>query len=432
MKELRREKSEKLFEDAKTMFPGGVHSPVRAFKSVDGAPIFIDSGDGCIITDVDGNEYIDFCYSWGPLILGHNNASVKNAVQKALIKGTSFGTPTALGNEIGHLLLDNHKYLEMIRFVSSGTEAVMSAIRLARGYTGKNKIIKFNGCYHGHVDSMLVKAGSGLVTSGVSTSAGIPDSYVKETLVLELNDLQALIELLKSNNDIAAIIIEPVPANNGLLIQDRNYLSWLRKLCDEYGVLLIFDEVISGFRLGFEGASGYYSIKPDIITFGKIIGGGLPVGAFGGSKEIMSHIAPLGEVYQAGTLSANPLAISAGIAMLKEILKPGFYEDLEAKTQYLVGLIKSHAESKGYDFSIQSIASIFWFNFSTKRAITANDINADNMVIFKKMHKFLLDNGVYIGPSGYEVGFISAAHDKSTLEKAATLINQSLDEAFMN
>jgi len=425
---LERKKSAELFEDAKKMFPGGVHSPVRAFKSVDGPPIFIESGNGARIKDVDGNKYLDFCCSWGPLILGHNNASIRNSVSEALSRGTSFGTPTELGNKIGHLLLDNHRYLDMVRFVSSGTEAVMSAIRLARGFTGKNKIIKFDGCYHGHVDSLLVKAGSGLATFGVSSSAGIPEAFAKETLVLALNDLAGLIETLESNDDVAAVIIEPVPANNGLLIQDRNYLSWLRKLCDDHKVLLIFDEVISGFRVGFEGASGYYAIQPDLITFGKIIGGGLPVGAFGGKKEIMEHVAPLGSVYQAGTLSANPLAISAGIAMLKELLKPGFYEDLELKAQRLCKLIDEHSKHNDYELHMQNIASIFWFNFSSKRAQSADDIQADKMSLFRQLHKLLLQKGIYLGPSGYEVGFVSAAHSMEDIEWAAQTINSCLDE----
>lgn len=424
---MERKKSAELFEDAKTMFPGGVHSPVRAFKSVDGPPVFVESGDGAYITDVDGNRYLDFCCSWGPLILGHNHPAVRDSVSRALSRGTSFGTPTALGNEIGHLLLDNHRYLDMVRFVSSGTEAVMSAIRLARGYTGKSKIVKFEGCYHGHVDSLLVKAGSGLATFGVSTSAGIPEAFARETLVLPLNDLAGLMETLENNDDIAAVIIEPVPANNGLLIQDRNYLSWIRKLCDDHDVLLIFDEVISGFRVGFEGAAGYYAIQPDLITFGKIIGGGLPVGAFGGKKDIMSHIAPLGNVYQAGTLSANPLAISAGIAMLKELLRPGFYESLEEKNQTLCTMIEDHARSKGYPLHMQRMASIFWFCFAQDRAIKADDIKPESMSYFRAMHKRLLNDGIYLGPSGYEVGFISAAHSLADIDKAGILINKALD-----
>ena len=427
---MKRTKSAKLFKEAQNMFPGGVHSPVRAFKSVDGPPIFIKKGNGCHITDVDDNTYIDFCCSWGPLILGHNHPSIRKTIKKNLDNGTSFGTPTALGNEIGKQLLENHKYLDKVRFVSSGTEAVMSAIRLARGYTGKNKIIKFEGCYHGHVDSLLVKAGSGLATFGVSTSAGIPESFAKETIVLPLNDLQACIDTLKSNDDIAAIIIEPIPANIGLLLQDRNFLTWLRKICDDNNVLLIFDEVISGFRVGFEGASGYYAIQPDLITFGKIIGGGLPVGAFGGKEEIMNHVAPLGNVYQAGTLSANPLAISAGIASLTELLKPNFYEKLEEKTNYFVGMIQDHIKSKKYNMSIQSIASIFWFSFSKKRAIAADDISARKMKLFREMHAILLKKGIYLGPSGYEVGFISAAHDMDTLTHAAKTIIKAIDKVM--
>jgi len=430
MKTLKRKKSEKLFAKAQKMFPGGVHSPVRAFKSVKGSPLFIKSGNGCRIKDEDDNVFIDFCCSWGPLILGHNNKKIRKAINKTLKNGTSFGAPNALGNEIGRLILDNHKYLDKIRFVSSGTEAVMSAVRLARGYTGKNKIIKFEGCYHGHVDSLLVKAGSGLATFGVSTSAGIPESFAKETIVLALNDLQSVIDTLKSQDDIAAIIIEPVPANNGLLLQDQNFLVWLRKLCDEHKVLLIFDEVISGFRVGFQGASAYYEIEPDLITFGKIVGGGLPVGVFGGKEAIMNHVAPLGNVYQAGTLSANPIALSAGIAAIKQLLKKDFYTKLEKKTQFFVNAIQSHIDKNAYEMSVQSIASIFWFSFSRERAITADDIDASKMKLFKKFHSYLLERGVYIGPSGYEVGFISQAHTKKDLKKAIKIITKGLDFIF--
>ena len=427
---MKQDLSNQLFEEAKTMFPGGVHSPVRAFKSVDGNPLFIESGNGCRITDVDGNQYIDFCCSWGPLILGHNNDRVRNAIVETVTKGTSFGTPTAMANEIGRLILNNNSYLEQIRFVSSGTEAVMSAIRLARGFTKKNKIIKFEGCYHGHVDSMLVKAGSGLATFGTSSSAGIPSSFAKETIVIPLNDLEKCIEVLENNNDIAAIIIEPVPANNGLLLQDRNFLVWLRTLCDKHGVLLIFDEVISGFRIGIEGASGYYHIQPDLITFGKIIGGGMPVGAFGGRKDIMQHVAPVGDVYQAGTLSANPVTLSAGIATIKQLLEPGFYEKLEESTQYFVTKIQTYCDLKNYNIHIQSIASIFWFSFSKNRAISADDIDDSANDIFKKLHSTLLLKGIYLGPSCYEVGFISAAHTKEDLDQAIQLICDALDEVL--
>ncbi len=430
MKKLNRKKSEKLFKEAKKMFPGGVHSPVRAFKSVAGSPLFIKKGNGSKIYDVDNNEYLDFCCSWGPLILGHNNSYVRKSIAKALTLGTSFGTPSPAGNEIGKLILENHRYLDMIRFVSSGTEAVMSAIRLARGFTGKSKLIKFDGCYHGHVDSLLVKAGSGLATFGVSTSAGVPESLVKETLVLPLNDLAIVEKTLKKNKDVAAVIIEPIPANNGLLLQDKKYLKGLRKLCTKYKTLLIFDEVISGFRVGFEGAAGYYKIKPDLITFGKIIGGGMPVGAFGGRKDIMKHVAPLGAVYQAGTLSANPIALSAGIAMLKSVLKKGFYEVQEKKTTYFVSKILKHAQKKNYPFNIQTIGSIFWFTFSKSRITTADQIDASKMKIFSKMHGALLNRGVYLGPSGYEVGFISSAHSYKDLDAAIKKITKTMDEIF--
>ncbi len=423
--------SSELFSEAKELFPGGVNSPVRAFKSVYGPPLFIKEGDGSRITDEDGNTFIDFCCSWGPLILGHNNEKIREEVIKTVRRGTSFGTPNRLGNELGALIIANHRYIERIRFVSSGTEAVMSAIRLARGYTGKNKILKFEGCYHGHVDSLMVKAGSGLVTFGVSTSAGIPQGFTQETLVLPLNDLDALeASIKKINDDLAAIIIEPIPANNGLLLQDSDYLKKLRELCDEYDILLIFDEVISGFRVGFEGAAGYYDIQPDIITFGKIIGGGMPVGAYAGSEKIMSCVAPVGPVYQAGTLSANPVAMSAGKAALEQLLAPNFYESMEWKTQSFVNKIMAHVTEKGYTVRIQHIGSIFWIAFANDRIKSADEIDNESMELFKNMHKYLLDNGVYLGPSGYEVGFVSAAHTEEDLEIAAEIICSALDYVY--
>jgi glutamate-1-semialdehyde 2,1-aminomutase len=426
-----RTRSNQLFEIAKTLFPGGVNSPVRAFKSVSGSPLFIKKGDGSRIWDEDDNQFIDFCHSWGPLILGHNNEQVREAIIKAVKDGTSFGTPTKYGVEIGELIINNHRYLEKIRFVSSGTEAVMSAVRLARGYTGKTKIVKFEGCYHGHVDSLMVKAGSGLVTLGVSTSAGIPASFAEETIVLPLNDLDGLIELLEKNSDqIAAVIIEPVPANNGLLLQDHNYLSWVKMLCDKYGVLLIFDEVISGFRVGFEGASGYYSIEPDIITFGKIIGGGMPVGAYGGRSEIMAHIAPEGPVYQAGTLSANPVTLAAGIATIKQLLEPGFYESLEAKTQYVTNTLQSYFDQKSYPITLPNIASIFWLCFSRERMFTSDQIDPAGMEVFKVIHHELLQRGIYFGPSGYEVAFLSSAHTQEDLDTFIHHMKAACDIAF--
>jgi glutamate-1-semialdehyde 2,1-aminomutase len=419
-----RVKSEALFAKAKTLFPGGVNSPVRAFKSVHGSPLFIKKGSGAYITDEDDNVFIDFCGSWGPLILGHDNAAVREAIIAAVSDGTSFGTPTKYGVELGSIIVDNHRYIDKLRFVCSGTEAVMSAIRLARGFTGKNKIVKFEGCYHGHVDSLMVKAGSGLVTFGTSTSAGVPEDFAKNTHVLPLNDLAGLTQLLDDDKDIAAVIIEPIPANNGLLLQDNNFLAWVRKLCDDHKVLLIFDEVISGFRVGFEGAAGYYAIKPDLITFGKIIGGGLPVGAYGGREDIMAMIAPDGPVYQAGTLSANPVTISAGIAALKQLLAPDFYEQLATHTLYLTNGLNQVFAKHNVAMQCINIGSIFWIKFTTQRICTADEIGSDMAAKFKLMHHALLQKGIYFGPSGYEVGFVSAAHTKADLDKLIVAMDE--------
>ncbi len=408
--------SQQLFEKAKQYFPGGVNSPVRAFRSVGGTPIFLEKGKGAHVWDADGNEYIDYCGSWGPLILGHANDKVLSAVAKTMQNGTSFGAPTRLENELAELIIGNNRFLEKIRFVSSGTEAVMSAIRLARGFTGRNKILKFEGCYHGHSDSLLVKAGSGLVTFGNTSSAGVPKSFVEETIVVPLNSMQGIEEaFVKFRDEIACIIIEPIPANNGLLLQDRMYLQFLRDTCTKHGTLLIFDEVISGFRIGFEGAAGYYDIKPDIVTYGKIIGGGFPVGAYGASKEIMASISPDGNVYQAGTLSGNPVAMSAGIAQLTECLKPNFYQELETKTQTLV---KGLSEIKKDNFKVFSIGSIFWLAFTENKFIkTAEEIDANSMSYFKTLFHHLLEKGIYLGPSGYEVGFVNEAHTADDIQK---------------
>ena len=429
---MKREKSEQLFSKAKQYFPGGVNSPVRAFRSVGGTPLFIQKGNGSRIWDADGNEFIDFCCSWGPLILGHNNVKVREVVIDAVQNGTSFGAPTEKENELAELILANNKFVEKIRFVSSGTEAVMSAIRLARGYTGRNKILKFEGCYHGHVDSMLVKAGSGLVTFGTSSSAGVPESFVNDTIVVPLNNIEALKKAFEEfKNQIAAVIIEPVPANNGLLLQTNEFLQQLRKLCTENKTLLHFDEVISGFRLGFDGAAGYYGIQPDIITYGKIIGGGLPVGMYGASKEIMAKISPDGDVYQAGTLSGNPVAMAAGIAQLTECLKEDFYSSLEAKTKKLCAAVEDHAHSKGYKFRMFNIASIFWIAFTDAENIrSADEIDAASMSKFRVLHAELLDSGIYLGPSGYEVGFISEAHSDADIDKTIIAMCKGLDKVF--
>jgi glutamate-1-semialdehyde 2,1-aminomutase len=434
---MQTKQSQKLYQKALNYFPGGVNSPVRAFRSVGGTPLFIEKGDGCLIWDADGNEYIDFCCSWGPLILGHNHEAIRNAITETIQNGLSFGAPTRLENELAELIISNNRFVEKIRFVSSGTEAVMSAIRLARGYTKKDKIIKFEGCYHGHSDSLLVKAGSGLATFGTSSSAGVPEAFAKETIVVPLNHREAIEHVFKHHHsEIAAVIIEPIPANNGLLLQDESFLLFLRELCTDYNALLIFDEVISGFRIGFEGASDYYNVQPDIVTYGKIIGGGMPVGAYGGSVDIMKSISPDGAVYQAGTLSGNPVSMSAGIAQLKECLKPGFYAELNRKTKLFLDQIKlnldqmdSNSQLTTHNLKLFSVGSIFWFAFTERESIKrADEIDADSMKIFNKLYHKLLKHGVYLGPSGYEVGFISFAHTDEALIKAAAIFADCLME----
>ena len=422
-----KKRSEELFSKAKSFFPGGVNSPVRAFRSVGGTPLFIRRGKGAHIWDADDNEYIDYCCSWGPLILGHANDKVVEAIKSTAENGSTFGAPTELENQLAELVISNHPYIEKMRFVSSGTEAVMSAIRLARGYTGRNKILKFEGCYHGHTDSLLVKAGSGLVTFGNTSSAGVPESFVAETIVVPLNNPDAVEQaFLQFKNQIACVIIEPVPANNGLLIQTKEYLSFLREICSQNKCLLIFDEVISGFRLGFSGAAGYFDIQPDLITFGKIIGGGLPVGAYAGSSEIMSFISPEGNVYQAGTLSGNPVAMAAGIAQLSQCLRPNFYHELESKTYTFVNRLNS-ISNKNRLFRVFSFGSIFWIAFTDREIIrTAEEINPASMSFFRDMYHKLLEQGIYFGPSGYEVGFVSAAHSLSDF--ACTL--SAFDKSF--
>jgi len=428
---ISRSVSESLFETAKTYFPGGVNSPVRAFGSVEGSPLFIKRGDGCRLWDEDDNEFIDFCCSWGPLILGHNNPKIYSSVMSAMQNGASFGAPTRLENELAELILSRNPFIDRMRFVSSGTEAVMSALRLARGYTGRDKVIKFEGCYHGHVDAMLVKAGSGLATLGTSSSAGVPESFANETLVLPLNDVEALKACIAENKDqIACAIIEPIPANNGLLLQEKTFLLALRELCTEHGILLFFDEVISGFRVAFSGAAEYYDIAPDIVTYGKIVGGGLPVGAYGAKNEIMSSVAPEGPVYQAGTLSGNPVAMAAGIAQLTECAQPGFYEAMAEKTNTFVAKINAYSKAKNYNFELVTVGSIFWLSFNGKKRIRRSDEIDSDMTGFKIIHRELLNRGVYLGPSGYEVGFISAAHDPETLVHAAEMFCEALDVVF--
>ncbi|MBM3164503.1 MAG: glutamate-1-semialdehyde 2,1-aminomutase [Bacteroidetes bacterium] len=431
MGQLGRSQSARYYKEALGLFPGGVNSPVRAFKSVGGTPLFFNRGKGSRVWDEDGNEFLDFCTSWGPLIHGHAHPYVEEKIIKTLKNGSSFGAPTRLENELAILLKTHLYHVEKFRFVSSGTEAVMSALRLARGYTNKPKILKFEGCYHGHVDSLLVKAGSGLVTLGTSSSAGVPNSIVQETLVLPLNDAALLEQAIQTHaHELAAVIIEPVPANNGLLLQDLSFLHLLRGLCWKHNVLLIFDEVISGFRVAFGGAVELYGIEPDIVTYGKIMGGGLPVGAYGASHNIMSAVSPDGPVYQAGTLSGNPVAMAAGIAQLELCLAPDFYQEMEAKTRGFVERINAYAKVKGYPFELVSLASVFWLSFHGKKSIHRADEIDPDMSAFNRLHDYLLNHGIYLGPSGYEVGFVSSAHSVDELTHAAQVFCRGLDQLY--
>ncbi len=405
--------SQKLYDRAVQTIPGGVNSPVRAFRSVGGTPIFMSRGEGYRITDVDDNEFIDFCCSWGPLIHGHRHPEIMKAIQRQMERALTFGTPCEAEVELAEFVIQRLQprvpTAERIRFVSSGTEAVMSALRLARGFTGRKKIIKFEGCYHGHVDSMLVKAGSGLVTSGVPDSAGVPPEFTEHTVVLPLDDIEAVRQTVDRHGpDLAAIILEPIPANNGLLLQRPEFLKELRKLCDESGALLIFDEVISGFRVAPGGAAEHYNIAPDLLTYGKIIGGGMPVGAFAGRADVFAQIAPDGPVYQAGTLSGNPVAMSAGLAQLRLLTEP-VYKHL-AK---LGELLSRDFNAAGFRWKLAQVGSIFWlYEGASENGADAprraDQIRRESMEVYARLHRYCLSNGIYMAPSGYEVGFLSA------------------------
>lgn len=424
-------KSDLLFAEAKTLMPGGVNSPVRAFLSVGGTPPFIRKGAGAMITDEDGNSYIDFCNSWGPLIAGHAHPDILKAVHEAADLGTSFGAPCHYEVELARLIVSRIRHIDMIRFVNSGTEAVMSALRLARAATGRDKIVKFEGCYHGHSDMMLVNAGSGLATFGISSSLGVPAETARNTAVLPLDDEQTVSQFMEKNGrEIAAIAIEPIPANNGLLLQRVDFLKTLRALCDQHGSLLIFDEVISGFRVGFEGAAGLYGIDPDIVTYGKIIGGGLPVGAYAGKNRLMQMVAPVGRMYQAGTLSGNPLAMAAGLAQLN-LLKDGTaYDQLEENGGHLEKALSELIRKNNYPITLLRIGSIFWAYFGRREVRRASDIDPASMEYYKRMHRYLLERGVYFAPSGYEVGFLSSAHTREHLDRTIRLMGEAWREMF--
>ncbi|MCX7923575.1 MAG: glutamate-1-semialdehyde 2,1-aminomutase [Clostridia bacterium] len=418
-------KSVEFFEKAKQIIPGGVNSPVRAFKSVGMNPPFIKKAKGSKIYDVDGNEYIDYVGSWGPMILGHANDKVIEAISEAAVDGTSFGAPTEREVELAQMICEAVPSVEMVRMVSSGTEAVMSAIRLARGFTGRDKILKFEGCYHGHSDGLLVKAGSGALTTGVPDSAGVPADYAKNTLTASYNDCDGLEKAFKEyGNELAAVIIEPVAGNMGVVLPDMRFLKLLREFTHKYGTLFIFDEVITGFRVSYSGAQGYYGVCPDITVFGKIIGGGMPVGAYGGRKDIMAMISPSGSVYQAGTLSGNPVAMAAGIATLS-ILRdnPSIYTEIEGKAKKLEKAFVDTAQKYGIPSSVNRVGSMLSAFFTSEKVVSYETAVSSDTKRFTKYFAEMLEEGIYIAPSQFEAMFVSYAHSSEDIEKTIKAIN---------
>ena len=415
---LHNELSSRYFEEAKKVIPGGVNSPVRACQSVGCDPIFVEQGSGCYIEDADGNSYVDYVCSWGPMITGHCHPEINAAVASALESGTSFGIPTWREVELARRICEYVPSVEMVRLVNSGTEATMSAIRLARGYTGRKKIVKFDGCYHGHADSFLVKAGSGVATLGIPGSPGIPEEIVANTVSIPFNDIDALASLIKADADnIAAVIMEPVPANMGVILPVEGYLEGVRELTAKHGIVLIFDEVITGFRLGLGGAQEYFGITPDLTTMGKIIGGGLPVGAYGGKKEIMEQIAPAGPVYQAGTLSGNPLATAAGLAALDILSRPGTYETLEQKGEAMAQGYRRAAAESGVKCTVQGIGSMLTCFFGQDGPVKNFDqaLKSDTDM-YARFFRSMLAQGIYIAPSQFEAAMISTAHTWDDIE----------------
>ncbi len=413
------DKSKQLFEKSQRVIPGGVNSPVRAFRAVGGTPIFFREAHGAYLWDVDDNRYVDYVGSWGPAILGHAHPEVVHAVQERAAKGMSFGAPTEAEYELAALLVRLLPSIEQVRLTSSGTEATMSAIRLARGFTGRNKIIKFEGCYHGHGDALLVKAGSGALTFGHPSSAGVPPEVVANTLVLAYNDLDELASTFaKMGDDLACVIIEPIAGNMNFIMPSPQYMTALRSLCTKHGVVLIFDEVMTGFRVGLHGAQGHFGIKPDLTTLGKVIGGGMPVGAFGGRRDIMAHLAPLGGVYQAGTLSGNPVAVAAGLKTLELVAKPGFFETLSAATQQMVAGLAEAAAASGVPFAGTSLGGMFGIFFRAQVPDNYAEVMEADRERFNQFFHAMLKRGVYLAPSAFEAGFVSAAH--TTADIAAT------------
>ena len=420
------DKSIKAYEDAKVVIPGGVDSPVRAFKSVGGTPPFIDRGEGAYLIDVDGNRYLDFVQSWGPLIFGHCDSDIENTVIQTVKKGLSFGAPSVLETQLASEIVEMYDHIDKVRFVSSGTEATMSAIRLARGVTGKTDIIKFEGCYHGHSDSLLVQAGSGLATFGTPSSPGVPADLTKHTIVCEYNNIENLRKCFEDSNDIACIIIEPIAGNMGFLPATSEFLKECRELCDKNNVLLILDEVMTGFRVSLTGAHGVIDIKGDIITFGKVIGAGMPVGAFASSKEIMSHLSPEGAVYQAGTLSGNPVAMAAGLVSLRKLkANPAIYEELNKKAVKLVEGLKEIANKNSIGLQITTIGSMFGFFFADKQPTNFKEVSAFcDFDRFARFHHEMIKKGFYFACSQYEAGFISTAISDEDIDACLEAANE--------
>lgn len=411
-------RNQQLYELSQKVIPGGVNSPVRAFKSVGGTPIFFQRGQGPYFWDVDGKSYIDYVGSWGPLILGHAHPKVVKAVQEAAQSGLSFGAPTEAELEIAELICSLLPSIEQVRLVSSGTEAGMSAIRLARGYTNRSRIIKFEGCYHGHDDALLVKAGSGALTFGHPSSAGVPAETAAHTMVLSYNDIASVEKAFAEfGKEIAAVIVEPVAGNMNLVKADSAFLSALSRLCTQHGSVLIFDEVMTGFRVGLECAQGLYQIKPDLTILGKVIGGGMPMAAFGGRRDIMQCLAPLGAVYQAGTLSGNPVAVAAGLATLREVQMPGFYEMLAAKTEQLTQGFTSIAKQQGVEFCAQAVGGMFGLYFNKTLPLSFTEVMACDKEAFNRFFHAMLQEGIYFAPSAFEAGFVSAAHCDEEIDK---------------
>ena len=410
--------SRRLFEKAKQMIPGGVNSPVRACRSVGADPLFIREAHGAKIIDADGNAYIDYIGSWGPMILGHSHPAVIDAISRVLKRGTSFGAPADLEVELAELIIEAVPSVEKVRMVNSGTEATMSAIRLARGFTGRNRIIKFDGCYHGHADTLLVAAGSGVATLGIPGSPGVPESVIAHTLSLPYNDVGTFSSIMeKSGNEVAAVIVEPAAGNMGLVPPAKGFLETLRALTEKYGAVLIFDEVMTGFRLSYGGAQSLYGIRPDLSCFGKIVGGGLPVGAYGGRNDIMSCIAPEGPVYQAGTLSGNPLAMAAGIATLQQIKAPGFYDRLEAVSAYLADGLTRMISDAGAKAIVNRVGSMMSLFFTAGPVRDFDDARTSDLDLFSRYYRSMRDAGIYLPPSQFEALFVSAAHTRADIDQ---------------